>query len=118
MQRLEEATHRAIANFLRVSLPKPWLFFHPPNGSRRGKAEGGVLKMLGMRAGLPDLFVIGPQRVLCLEVKAPKGSLTPAQADAIEALAACGIPTVVVRSLEEAERFLREQGVPLRGRAL
>lgn len=119
-RRPEEAIHRAIAEFLRVSLPPPWLFYHVPNGGARSKAEAGAFKAMGVKAGMPDLIVVGPHlacdatKMLALEVKAPKGRLSLAQNDAIAALAKCGIPTRVVRSIDEAEEALRELSVPLR----
>lgn len=142
MKRPEERTHKAIAGYLRTALTPPWLFFHVPNGGGRSKAEAGVLKAMGVRAGMPDLIVMGPKTmiqpttlinetagvsfasarttpaVVALEVKAPKGSLSPAQKDTIAALEAIGIPTRVVRSIDEAEAALRELGVPLKGRCL
>jgi hypothetical protein len=32
-------------------------YFHCPNGGKRSKAEGGIFKALGVRAGMPDLIV-------------------------------------------------------------
>ncbi len=118
MRRPEEAAHRAIASALAVSLPKPWMYWHTPNGGGRSKAEGGILKALGTRAGIPDLFVAGPGKVIALEVKAEKGKLSPVQKSTIGALAEAGIPTIVVRSIEEAEEALKALGVPLKGRAM
>jgi hypothetical protein len=118
MKRPEEATHRAIASALAVCLPKPWLYWHTPNGAKRSKAEGGILKALGTRPGIPDLFVAGEGRVIALEVKAAKGRLSPAQRDTIGSLAEAGIPTIMVRSIDEAIDALKALGVPLKGRSL
>lgn len=60
MKRPEEALHRAAVAYLRASLPKPWLVWHTPNGGGRSKAEAGILKAMGTLAGMPDLFVLGP----------------------------------------------------------
>jgi hypothetical protein len=119
MNRPEEITHRAIAAHLRLRLAPPWMFWSTPNqrGTRKGW-EQAILAALGVRPGIPDLFVAGEGRVIGVEVKASKGSLSPAQRDTIAALAAAGIPTVIVRSVDEAEAVLRQMGVPLRGRLL
>lgn len=61
MQRHEETLHRAAVAYLRAALPKPWDLWHTPNGGGRSKAEAGILKAMGTRAGVPDLFVMGPQ---------------------------------------------------------
>ena len=122
MKRPEQIVHRAVVAYLKLTLPKPWLFFHCPNGGGRSKAEAGIFKTLGVRAGIPDLIILGPERFMaCIEFKAPKphkSSLSPAQRDTINALGVLGIPTLIVRSLDEAERALREMGVPLKGRSL
>lgn len=121
-------------------LPEPWLVLHVPNGGGRSKAEAGILKAMGVLAGMPDLLVIGPHpddlrvrlrhpTVIAIELKAPpkmtktgkpsqaKPRVSDAQRDVIAALGACGIPTLVVRDMDEAIRALKELGVPLRGRA-
>ncbi len=59
--RPEERLHRQLVAFLRVALPKPWLVFHVPNGGARSKAEAGAFKAMGVLAGMPDLFVVGPR---------------------------------------------------------
>lgn len=126
MNRPEQALHRSVVSFLRVVLPKPWVFFHPANGGSRSKAEAGIFKAMGVRAGIPDLVLLGPRelapfglkipQVVCIEFKAPKGSLSPAQKDTIAALAELGIETHIVRSIDEAEAVLRGLGVPLKGK--
>lgn len=129
--RPEERLHRAVVAYLRAALPKPWLAFHPANGGARSKAEAGVFKALGVLAGMPDLIVLGPpSRVVAIELKAPPKPLksgkpskaaprvSDAQRDVIEALSACGIPTLIVTDLAEAERALCALGVPLKGRVL
>lgn len=61
MKRPEEALHRACVAYLRAALPKPWLCWHSANGGGRSKAEAGILKAMGVLAGMPDLFVCGPR---------------------------------------------------------
>lgn len=61
MNRPEENLHKACVQYLRASLPKPWLCWHTANGGGRSKAEAGILKAMGVLAGMPDLFVMGPK---------------------------------------------------------
>lgn len=117
-RRPEEQIHRALAAHLRVRLPKPWMFWHTPNGGYRTPVEAAVMKSIGQRSGMPDLLLAGEGRVIGVEVKTPKGTLSPAQKDTIAALAEAGIPTIIVRSVDEAEAVLRQMGVPLKGRVL
>lgn len=130
MNRPEERLQRAIVSHLRLRLKPRWLFWHTPNGGGRSKAEAGVLKAMGTRPGIPDLFVLGPDRTLvALELKAPpkptkrgalskaKPALSLAQRDTIQALEACGVPTVVVRDLDDAIAVLSTLGA-IRGREM
>ena len=68
--------------------------------------------------------------VIAIELKAPpkptksgkpskaKANLSDAQRDVIGALGQCGIPTLIVRDLNEAIDALKALGVPLKGKAL
>lgn len=146
MQRPEQALQIKLVSTLRQLLPKPWLVVHVRNqGEQRSKRAHGILKAMGVVAGFPDLLVIGPggwiyptipqgkqqtAQVIALELKAPpkmlksgepskaKSAVSDAQRDVIEALHQCGIPTVIVRSMDEAIDALKAMGVPLKGRAL
>ena len=144
MRRPEEQLQRALVAHLRARLPKPWLVWATPNGGGRSKAEAGILKAMGVLAGVPDLFVMGPglnhpayreagegmltPRLIAIELKAPpkptksgkpskaQPRVSDAQRDVIEQLGQCGVPTLVVDNLDEALRALAALGVPLRGR--
>ena len=143
MNRPEEALHRACLDYLRASLPKPWIVWHTPNGGGRSKAEAGILKAMGVLAGMPDLFVMGPNtrftymgagqmhpHLIAIEFKAPpkrlrtggpskaKPRLSPAQAARQIDLGACGVPYLVIDDLADLVQSLKALGVPLRGRAM
>lgn len=129
MNRSEQSLQIAVVASLRALLPKPWLVFAVPNGGDApSKRSHGLRKAMGVLAGVPDLLVVGPEhRMIALELKAPpkqlktgvskaKPSLSPAQQDVIQTLARCGVPTLIVRDLDECVRALTELGVPMRGR--
>lgn len=144
MNRPEEQLHKACVQYLRASLPKPWLCWHTANGGGRSKAEAGILKAMGVLAGMPDLFVMGPgsevaarngvpslaPRVIAIEFKAPpkrlrlggvskaRPRLSPAQMARQQDLGACGVPYLVIDDMAEMVQALRALGVPLRGRAM
>ena len=149
MNRAEEKLQRQLVAYLRAALPAPWIVFHPANGGGRSKAEAGILKAMGVLAGMPDLLLIGPgdpsrvdvingwrvtkayyPLIVAIEVKAPpkmlksgkqsaaKPSVSDAQRDVIATLGQCGIPTLIVRDLDEAIEALKNLGVPLKGRLL
>lgn len=144
MKRPEEALHRAGVAYLRDALPSPWIVFHVPNGGGRSKAEAGILKAMGVLAGMPDLFVLGPgsevahaagatplrPRLIAIEFKAPpkrlrtggpskaKPRLSPAQTARQIDLGACGVPYLVIDDLADLVQSLKALGVPLRGRSM
>lgn len=113
---------------LRALLSSGWLVAHVPNGGKRTKAEAARFKAVGVVAGFPDLMVIGPGKVLFMELKAPRkrlksGAESQAKAETSDAqdavlslLSGAGWPVAVVRSIDEAQAFLRAHGVPMRGR--
>lgn len=116
MNRPEESLHRSIAHFLRIAAPG-LLWMHIPNGGGRSKAEGGILKALGVRAGAPDLlFVLPGGRAAFIELKAVGGRQSADQCVfEIHALNA-GALYLVCSSLAEVEGALRAWGVRLRAR--
>lgn len=128
MNRPEERVQRELVAYLRANLPKPWLVFHVPNGGGRSKAEAGILKAMGVLAGVPDLIVIGPKSYMAtIELKAPpkrlrsgllssaKPRLNPSQRSLQADLGACGVPVLVCDSVVGAVMALQGLGVPLRG---
>lgn len=130
MRRPEEAAHRAIVEHLRLRLLPPWMFWHTPNGGGRSRAEAGILKAMGTMAGIPDLFVLGPNcNLIGLEVKAPPkvlksgvrstaNQLSETQKVVFPKLAALGCPVIVVTDPDEAVMVLSSLGAKFRGRAL
>lgn len=141
MRRPEQQLQCDLVAYLRLALPHPWLVFHPRNqGEQRSARMHGVFKAMGVLAGIPDLFVIGGPNVypahgrgvlayptvIAIELKAPpkplkRGGVSKAKPRTSEAqdaiiaqLGACGVPTLVVRSLDEAIAALKQLGVPLK----
>lgn len=79
--------------------PELRLLFHVPNGGLRNKVTAARMKMLGVKAGVPDLFLPvarGEWYGLFIEMKRRKGGkLSPLQVDWMEALGRQGYKTVV-----------------------
>lgn len=91
-------------------------FFHVPNGGQRSKIEAAILNGLGVRAGVPDIFIIMNARVFAMELKAADRRITPEQREALNALERAGATVTVCNSLDQAVAVLEGWGV-LRGRA-
>jgi hypothetical protein len=82
-----------------------------PNEGKRSAIAGRAMKATGMMPGFPDLIVMQrPGRIAFLEVKAPKGRVSPAQERAHELLDRLGFHVAVVRSQDEAVEQLRAWG--------
>lgn len=107
------------------------IFFAVPNGGARTKAEAGVLKATGVRAGVGDLCLmwcardrvggvfgldIERQYSAFIELKAP-GKKPRLSAEQVAFAADCerlGVRYGVAQSLEEVEALLTEWRVPRR----
>lgn len=62
------------------------------------------------RNGFPDRSIILPGgRIVCIEFKAPNGSLSPIQRIRIEELRSLDVPVLVTSDLKEAKEWLLEQ---------
>ena len=80
---------KTIIDYITMQYPK-WVVVHPPNEGKRSPFERYLLKLLGVKSGASDLIIFAPGAVLCLEVKAGKNTLTPAQSDFLTSVNALG----------------------------
>ena len=96
---------RAIVEWARlraVSCPDLSVLYHPANGGLRTKAEAGRFKAGGVIPGVSDLHlpanaVIGDPG-LWIELKAPKGTVSVAQADWLQRMIYRGEHAAIVRT--------------------
>lgn len=93
--------------------PELALLFHIPNGGSRGKAEAGRFRAMGVKAGVPDLFLPVPRggplprHGLFIELKRTKGGrVSTEQAAWITDLRARGYAAEVCHGWEEASRLI------------
>jgi len=88
---------------------------HSPNAAKRTVIGGRRIKQDGMITGWPDLTVVGPEGLVgFLEVKAPGGKLSPAQAEIGMMLMRMGQIWAEVRSQDEAVAVLQQWGWPVK----
>jgi hypothetical protein len=112
--RPEQAAQRAIVDYLRLAVPRA-VVFHVPNGGWRSRAEAGILKSLGVVAGVSDLVILFHDgRVAFVEIKADKGRVSQAQNDFLAAVAGFGHLTAIVRGVSDMGDRLAEWGVRTR----
>lgn len=111
----ESPIQQAIMRFLDVALPGTYLAFAVPNGGKRDLLTGVTMKREGVKAGIADIIILSSGGyAACLEVKADKGRLSPAQKDFRDWCGSNGIPFAVVRSVAEVEDVLKEWNIKTR----
>ncbi len=116
MRRPEQTLHVAVARYLTVALRPPVWWSSIEHASKLGKVAAGMRRARGVKPGIPDVVILWPEsgrtRMLGIELKSPTGSQSPVQKDVETAWAACHVPVVVCRSLQEVETALTIWRVP------
>ncbi|MFA9487094.1 MULTISPECIES: VRR-NUC domain-containing protein [unclassified Moraxella] len=124
MKKHEDSIQRAVMTWARWQTLAPigingklsHFIHHSPNGGYRSKSEGRNFKLLGTKAGFPDLFLFIPKggyHGLFIELKTPKGKtkngktrqagkVSDNQEMMIDRLNAVGYKAVVVYGANEA----------------
>jgi hypothetical protein len=85
--------------------------FHIANERQTSPKHGRILKRMGVRPGVSDLFVGIPSQKyhgLFLELKADSGKPTPAQLEFIETMARQGYAGAVVYGFAAAKQKIQE----------
>lgn len=114
----ELQVHKAIMAYLDRVLPKTVRAFHPANGGRRDAKTGAMLKALGVKAGVADIVLVRQGGVMAfLEVKAGKGSPSPAQRDWRDWCAENAVPYAIVRSIGDVQTVLLDWNIQTRAAA-
>lgn len=99
-------------SWFRMSYPHlSHALFAVPNGGRRDKTTGARLKAEGVLSGVADLILListGRYGALLIEMKTPKGHQSEAQRKWGELVIRDGYKYVVVRSVDEFVKVVRE----------
>lgn len=108
----ETLCHIACADWLREFRNKTRriFYFHVPNGGRRDKREAGLLKRMGVVAGVMDFWIFTNSAILPVELKRQDGNLSAAQKDAKSTLELLGytVYTIQTDDPKEAARQMAE----------
>lgn len=90
------------------------LLFSVPNGGRRDKVTGAILKREGATPGVSDLILFvanSKYHGLCIEMKTPTGRQSPSQKEWQRQVEAQGYKYIVVRTIEgfqhDVEAYLK-----------
>ncbi len=111
MKRPEQAIHQAVVAHLNLRAEPKCFWWHTPNEGKRGFVNAAHLKAMGMTAGVPDLLILKDGRLHALELKAPKGRLTPSQILVLDRMQYCGAEVSVAHSIDEALVTLEFWGI-------
>jgi hypothetical protein len=119
----EHDLHRWVASYLARALTPPVFWTSIDHGAGKlTRTAAGNAQARGCKAGLPDILVFVPialveaSRVIGIELKAAKGQLSLPQISTQAELAAAGVRCHLARSLDDVERILEDEGVPMRAK--
>ena len=105
-----------------VGVPE-FLLWHTPNSAVYGGPQearekmGAMLNRMGQRSGVPDVALMYPRESvfpleschgLFLELKSPKGIVSPEQKTILAELERQGYRTAICRTLEDAKRVIQD----------
>lgn len=100
MQHLESTIQRICVQWFRLQYPS-CLIFAVPNGSRRDRITGAILKGEGVLAGVSDLIVVGYNKVLFIEMKVPGGFQTDSQEEFQKKVELLGFSYFICRTVDQ-----------------
>jgi hypothetical protein len=114
---LEDEEQATVAQFLDLILPDSVRWFHVPNGGNRDPREAAKLKRHGVKAGIPDIMILGTPPNFpgspgaAIELKRRKsGRVSDDQKDWIEFLENRGFCCQISRGAPEAINFIMSLG--------
>ena len=102
---LEDDIHIAYMEWVRLHSDLAKVTWHTPNQRNCSPQRGNKLRKMGVLSGVPDIFMAIPKggySGLFIEMKSPKGNLTPAQKMMLERLNNQGYKAISCRSVDEA----------------
>ena len=108
MRREEQETQIAFfewAKWQERKYPALKLMHHIPNGGGRSKAEAGIFKAMGVKNGVPDVFLPAPRGIyhgLYIEFKSRVGKPSIEQIRILESLREAGYFACVCDTLDSA----------------
>lgn len=106
----ERALHKAVVQYFKLALPANAFWWHTPNGGKRSVIEGAIFKALGVKPGIPDLFILYDGRLHGIELKAGT-ALSVAQHECMEEIVNAGGTVAVARSIDQVKEHLKRWGL-------
>jgi len=87
------------------------MIFHIPNGSNKSISQAVKFKRMGLKSGVPDIFLAIPMNGfhgLFIEMKAKKGVISATQKEWLKRLNEQGYRAVVAKGFDEAVKVIEE----------
>ncbi len=112
MNHIEDAEQMALIEWTELQkgkYPELLMLFHIPNGGKRNRIEAARFKKMGVKAGIPDLFLPVPRAAyhgLFVEMKSLDGKPTKDQKEWIKALSKQGYAVEVCYGFEQAQKVI------------
>ena len=102
----KDQVQRAVMRALAVAGAPGICAWHTPNGGKRGVIEAERLKGQGVKAGIPDVFILSKGQLFGLELKAARGSVSTAHQDMQRLLCAAGATIATAYGFDDATATL------------
>lgn len=106
----ERDIHLAVMNWVRLHPKISHLVLHYPNESKRSPSYGALLKKMGMRKGVSDLFIAianHGHHGAWIEIKTKKGKATPSQLVFLEDMRDQGYYIAITKGVDETIETLK-----------
>ena len=101
MKHAESNLQRQCVRWFRLQYPEPrYLIAAIPNGGHRNRITAAIMKGEGVRAGVPDLIIIGQNKIMFVEMKSDKGRLSDSQKEVAAIFMGNCIPVAVCNSFD------------------
>jgi hypothetical protein len=110
MKRAESVLQAALIEHLRLRAVPGLVYFAVPNNPRN-RVAGGILKRMGMTAGVSDLILLHKGQAYALELKTEKGRATDSQLAFLKSFREAGGIAQITYGLDPAISFLERQGL-------
>lgn len=111
----EGPIHKAILDLIDLVLPGDAIYHHSPNELDMAGPEAArqiaKARKLGTKPGWTDIEIVWQGRFYAVEVKAPGGKLSQAQAEIHAAMRRAGAKVATVSSITEMKEVLDQWGL-------
>lgn len=103
----DQLQQKIVIDFRNRNLKNDNLIFSVPNGGSRNPIEALKLKKTGTLAGVSDLIIMVPNRIIFLELKTEKGVQSEVQKNFQKNIESLGFEYLLIRNLKQYEDLMQ-----------